>query len=64
MIVIIKEIIPNLEKLKGWQIRNILLEHEPLWDIDNGITLCKDCHKIEKRKDKRIINGNLSKGLK
>lgn len=55
MIVIIKEFIPNIKDFKGYEIKNRLLDYKPLWDLSNGITLCLDCHKEEKRNDKKII---------
>lgn len=38
----------------------LALEHRPFWDINNGLTLCKDCHKNTKinvnyRKIKELI---------
>ena len=55
MVLFIKDIIPNPKILKGWQVRNILLKYEPLWNIDNGITLCIECHNKEKTRDKQKI---------
>ena len=61
MIVIIKEFIPNPSKLKGYQVRDLLLEHEPLWDVSNGITLCQPCHRKESRHDKQIVREALER---
>ena len=56
MILLVKEVIPNVKKLKGHIIKNMLLEYEPLWVVENGITLCIDCHNKEKSNDRRLIN--------
>ena len=55
IIIIIREAIPNYKDLRGFQIKNRLIEYEPLWDLNNGLTLCLNCHKKECKKDKKII---------
>lgn len=55
MIVIIREIVPNYLSLKGYEVRDKLLEDSNLWDVSNGITLCRLCHKKECKKDKEEI---------
>lgn len=55
MIIIIKEFIPNLKNFKGYEIKNRLLDYKPLWDINNGVTLCLDCHKKERLRDMQLI---------
>ena len=32
----------------------LAIKYEPFWDIGNGITLCKECHDVERKKDKAI----------
>jgi hypothetical protein len=37
-------------KLSSLNLYDSAVEYEPLWDISNGITLCKSCHKKTKHK--------------
>jgi 5-methylcytosine-specific restriction endonuclease McrA len=39
--------------LSNYPLYLAILEYSPLWDLDNGITLCKKCHK--KRHKKELI---------
>lgn len=33
----------------------LAINYKPFWDINNGVTLCKECHKIITKKERSII---------
>ena len=61
MIVIIREFISHPEQLPGYEVRDRLMDYQPLWDLSNGITLCKPCHQHESKNDQRLIKEALKK---
>lgn len=38
--------------------------YKSFWEINNGKTLCKDCHNLTKKYSKELIGGNYGLGQK
>ena len=58
--IIFTEFIRQYSQFSPFDDKEILLRlattYDPFWDINNGKTLCRDCHNIERKKDKKIIS--------
>jgi hypothetical protein len=40
--------------------KRLAMAYKPFWDVDNGKTLCEDCHKIITFKKGENLCGNLA----